>query len=48
VETAETAEAGEQAAGVPGITPAFIEPNFGDVLDEGAESPADKAKKDED
>ncbi|MCF6475089.1 hypothetical protein FAF44_42985 [Nonomuraea sp. MG754425] len=37
-------ETGEQAAGVPGITPAFIEPNFGDVLDEGAESPADKPK----
>ncbi|MEV5891072.1 tetratricopeptide repeat protein [Nonomuraea fuscirosea] len=30
----------------PGITPAFIEPNFGDVLDDSSESPTDKPKND--
>ncbi|MCP2355169.1 tetratricopeptide (TPR) repeat protein [Nonomuraea thailandensis] len=46
-ETVEAAEAEEQAAGGPGIAPAFIEPNFGDVLDDGAESPADKPKSED-
>ncbi|MGW3349476.1 hypothetical protein ACWDA3_39790 [Nonomuraea rubra] len=46
-EAVETGAAGEQTAGVPGITPAFIEPNFGDVLDEGAEAPADKPKSED-
>ncbi|MFC7099111.1 hypothetical protein ACFQQB_00505 [Nonomuraea rubra] len=46
-EAVESAEAGERTAGVPGITPAFIEPNFGDVLDEGAEAPADKPKSED-
>ncbi|MGR6917110.1 hypothetical protein ACU635_22985 [[Actinomadura] parvosata] len=30
--------------GVPGITPAFIEPNFGDVLNDDAESHGEKPK----
>ncbi|MEV0825518.1 hypothetical protein [Nonomuraea rubra] len=46
-EAVETGEAGERTAGVPGITPAFIEPNFGDVLDEDAEAPADKPKSED-
>ncbi|MEV4172213.1 hypothetical protein [Nonomuraea sp. NPDC049709] len=40
-------ETTEQAAGTRGITPAFIEPNFGDVLDESAESSTDKPKTDD-
>ncbi len=39
----------EEAAGQaepPGITPAFIEPNFGDVLDDANETPTDKPKND--
>ncbi|WP_262379298.1 hypothetical protein [Nonomuraea sp. PA05] len=40
----EPEEAKEQAAGVPGITPAFIEPNFGDVLNDDAEGSEDKPK----
>ncbi|MFB4280231.1 hypothetical protein ACBJ59_33415 [Nonomuraea sp. MTCD27] len=40
-------ETTEQAAGTRGITPAFIEPNFGDVLDESAESRTDKPKTDD-
>ncbi|UBU09813.1 hypothetical protein [Nonomuraea gerenzanensis] len=46
-EPAEVKEAGEQAPGVIGITPAFIEPNFGDVLDADAESPAEKPKNED-
>ncbi|GAA1691667.1 hypothetical protein GCM10009733_104770 [Nonomuraea maheshkhaliensis] len=48
---AETAkrDGAEEAAGQaepPGITPAFIEPNFGDVLDDANETPTDKPKND--
>ncbi|WP_344475750.1 hypothetical protein [Nonomuraea monospora] len=40
----EADEVKEQTAGVPGITPAFIEPNFGDVLNDDAEASEDKPK----
>ncbi|MEV0622251.1 hypothetical protein AB0I81_53665 [Nonomuraea sp. NPDC050404] len=39
-------QSAEQSAEVPGITPAFIEPNFGDVLNEAGESTEDKPKTD--
>ncbi|MFI7422068.1 hypothetical protein [Nonomuraea sp. NPDC049684] len=49
-EAGEPADSGEEAkpveAGTPGITPAFIEPNFGDVLEvETDESAQDRPKK---
>ncbi|WP_346434194.1 hypothetical protein [Nonomuraea composti] len=37
-------EAAAAETGVPGITPAFIEPNFGDVLNDDAESRTEKPK----
>ncbi|AQZ70149.1 hypothetical protein BKM31_05235 [[Actinomadura] parvosata subsp. kistnae] len=40
-------EAAAAETGVPGITPAFIEPNFGDVLDDDAESRTEKKPKNE-
>ncbi|MEV5502960.1 hypothetical protein AB0M50_46925 [Nonomuraea fuscirosea] len=42
----DTAEKASEPAEPPGITPAFIEPNFGDVLDDSNEASTDKPKND--